>query len=86
LYSRLSKLAHTWLDLVLEESVVQFLIVDIDLAHLRLDALPCLLLERLIGFLGFYCVALLPNTGIGDPCYRVSAWVKAGLRCRWPST
>jgi hypothetical protein len=67
--SRLPKLGHIRLALELEESIVQFLVIDVDLAHLRLHPLPCLLLEGHVAFLFFDGVSLVGDTSICDPCY-----------------
>lgn len=46
---------------------MQFLIVDIDLAHLWLHSLPSLLLQTHPCFLFLDGVSLVSDTGIGDP-------------------
>ena len=70
--SQLAELAHLGLCLVLEECVVKFLVVDVDLAHFWLNAFAGLLLERLRIFLLFDCVALRRDAGIGN-----EAWTRS---------
>jgi len=65
--SRLAKLGHARLALELEERIVQLLIVDVHLAHLRLNPLSCLLSQGLALLLRPASVPLLANTSVGDP-------------------
>jgi hypothetical protein len=64
---RLSKPGHFRFCLILEERVVKFLIVDIDLAHLGLYPFTSLLFQTHARFLFLDCIPLICDTGIGDP-------------------
>lgn len=61
-----SELSHLRLGLEAEKGVVQLLVVDVDLAHLRLNAFASLLLERLSVLLLLDGVALSSDTSIGN--------------------
>lgn len=62
----LAKARHLWLGLVLEEGVVELLVVNVNLAHLGLDPLACLLLERRALLLLFDRVALCRDPRVGN--------------------
>jgi hypothetical protein len=53
--------------LIPEEGIVQFLIIDVDLAHLRLNSLSCLLFQRHGGFFLLDSISLIGDSSIRDP-------------------
>lgn len=65
-----TEFSHFWLRLILEESIVKLLIIDINLSHLRLYTLSSLLLERLTFFLLLDRISLSCDTGIGDETWK----------------
>lgn len=67
---QLSVLGHLGLGLKLEEGIVQLLVVDVDLSHLRLNALARLGFERLPLLLLLDRVSLRCDAGIGDEACR----------------
>lgn len=46
---------------------MQFLVIDVDLAHFRLDTLSGLLSKTLLRFFSFHRITLLPNARLRNP-------------------
>ena len=65
-FEHLSETRHRRLGLELEERIVQFLIIDVNLPHFWLDTLPCFSLQRHVSFLLLDSIPHGRNTSVSD--------------------